>query len=273
MSKKLADKTATVDDDDDKFVVDVDDVDDVDEDADDVDEDDKDVDDIDDDDDDDDDPSKVRVVDYSDKSIAVLGDTRDYGKYFSDLRVPDAKNPDKEKKGLFNRYLTDPKSKNKTPGWIFDKAGVKEVKKLVRQINAGELETNPIDRKKTPSKSPAKSPVKKAKSPAKKAAPVKTPAGRKSVAVRKVPTTLTVTYTVPNLVVGMKGDAVFEDGVNKFVVTKLVKSKSGHQDMAEVMWTDDDLKDDEKGPFVLAVVAGEWQLIGVSEDHTIKLKM
>ena len=64
----------------------------------------------------------VELVDYSEKSFAVFGDTKPLW-------------PMLEKEGgKFNRYLTHPKTGEKTPGVIFGKKRRASVEKLIQSI-------------------------------------------------------------------------------------------------------------------------------------------
>jgi len=69
------------------------------------------------------------LVDYSDKAIAVFGDTEPYKDELMEL------------KGRFNRYLKFEEENGaevKKPGWIFSKRNYSEVEKFVNDVNDGE---------------------------------------------------------------------------------------------------------------------------------------
>jgi 4-hydroxy-3-methylbut-2-enyl diphosphate reductase IspH len=67
--------------------------------------------------------SKVQLVQYSEKAIAVFGDTKPY---INEL---------KELGGKFNPALT--RDNEKCPGWIYPKKTQDAVQELVTRINAG----------------------------------------------------------------------------------------------------------------------------------------
>jgi hypothetical protein len=67
--------------------------------------------------------SKVEIVQYSDKAIAVFGDTKPYV------------NELKELGGKFNPSLTH--ENEKKPGWIYPKKVSDKLQELVTKINAG----------------------------------------------------------------------------------------------------------------------------------------
>lgn len=65
--------------------------------------------------------AKLELVDYSERSVAVFGDTK---AYLDEL---------KEIGGKFNSSLTHPGTKTKTPGWIFQKSKKSELAKLLNK--------------------------------------------------------------------------------------------------------------------------------------------
>ena len=70
----------------------------------------------------------MEIVDYSEKSFAVYGDTKDFKTQLKDFG------------GRFNRYL---KIDGETQmGWVFSKKRQEEVAEFVLQANAGEIESN-----------------------------------------------------------------------------------------------------------------------------------
>lgn len=63
----------------------------------------------------------MKLVKYSDKSFALFGeDTKEVKSELSALG------------GRFNRFLTDPSTKKKTPGWIFSNKHKAEVTAVVK---------------------------------------------------------------------------------------------------------------------------------------------
>lgn len=69
----------------------------------------------------------VYVSDYSEKSVAVFGETKSIKDYLLSAG------------GLFNERLNNKVSGNREPGWIFVKGKEKEVKELVEKANKGLL--------------------------------------------------------------------------------------------------------------------------------------
>ena len=69
----------------------------------------------------------VYVADYSEKSVAVFGETKPIKDYLLAAG------------GLFNERLNNKISGNREPGWIFVKGKEKEVKELVEKANKGLL--------------------------------------------------------------------------------------------------------------------------------------
>lgn len=63
--------------------------------------------------------SDFKLIDYTDRSVAVIGDTYDI------------KDKLKEIGGRFNKFLKDPETGQKVPGWIFSKAKKEKIKKLL----------------------------------------------------------------------------------------------------------------------------------------------
>jgi hypothetical protein len=64
------------------------------------------------------------IEDYSDRSIAVFGDTKPYKEQLKTL-------------GLYNPALKNKKENKICPGWTFYKTKEAEVRQLVNDINAG----------------------------------------------------------------------------------------------------------------------------------------
>jgi len=82
--------------------------------------------------------SKVQLVTYSEKAIAIFGETKPYI------------NSLKELGGKFNPALSH--ENEKSPGWIFPKKSLDKVQELVTKINAGVIkptETSSEYREKT----------------------------------------------------------------------------------------------------------------------------
>lgn len=69
----------------------------------------------------------VYVSDYSEKSVAVFGETKSIKDYLLSAG------------GLFNERLNNKVSGNREPGWIFVKGKEKEVKELIEKANKGLL--------------------------------------------------------------------------------------------------------------------------------------
>lgn len=69
----------------------------------------------------------VYVSDYSEKSVAVFGETKSIKDYLLSAG------------GLFNERLNNKVSGNREPGWIFVRGKEKEVKELVEKANKGLL--------------------------------------------------------------------------------------------------------------------------------------
>jgi hypothetical protein len=69
--------------------------------------------------------STVTLIDYSERGIAVIGNTKPYTK---DLKTAG---------GTFNNYV---KVGDKSmPGWFFSKTKLKDIQKLVDDVNSGKL--------------------------------------------------------------------------------------------------------------------------------------
>lgn len=72
----------------------------------------------------------VQLIDYTEKSIAVFGETEKIKDYLEKLG------------GKFNPGLTNKTTGSREAGWIFIKSKAKEVQKLVDGFNKGELNLN-----------------------------------------------------------------------------------------------------------------------------------
>jgi hypothetical protein len=74
--------------------------------------------------------TSLQMVDYSDKSFAVLGNTRTFSSQLKDMG------------GRFNRYLTV--NNQKVPGWIFPKTRQEEVTRFILDANSGSLQSTSL---------------------------------------------------------------------------------------------------------------------------------
>lgn len=84
--------------------------------------------------------STLRIVDYSEKSIAVFGDTKPFKNYLLDIG------------GKYNDKLTF--EDKKTPGWIFSKSKRAKVEELVDEVNDGTLKPEVVEDKVSYSRMP-----------------------------------------------------------------------------------------------------------------------
>jgi hypothetical protein len=73
----------------------------------------------------------MQVIDYTEKAIAVIGDTKLFKDTLSSL------------KGKFNPSLRDPNNKeNKIAGWIFPKTKKDEIEKVISDANSGKIQAS-----------------------------------------------------------------------------------------------------------------------------------
>ena len=79
----------------------------------------------------------VDIVKYSDKCIAVFGETKEYKTNFS------------TNGGKFNANLTNPKTGNKEAGWIFTLDKLSLLQDIASKINTKEIKPIPVQ---TPTK-------------------------------------------------------------------------------------------------------------------------
>jgi len=202
----------------------------------------------------------IEVLDYTEKSIVVRGDTKPYKSHFQGLR------------GLWNANLTD-ETGSKFGGWIYPKKQTNDVLDLVDRINAGEVTPEPVTpspdrggrrlapatRAEPTSRTPPRS-VPGPRTPPRKKPQV--PAGSKMAAL--TPSTQTLSYVVPLPKVGATAKIVYEAGSTIPVkITELISGKTGGVDAVYAS------PHDSEDIYKLAVTAGEWQVVGILEDHTI----
>lgn len=67
---------------------------------------------------------KPYLVDYSEKSVALFGDTKPYIEDIKKLR------------GYYNAYLTNPTTGEKEPGWIFQSVRKEEIQNFIDGLAA-----------------------------------------------------------------------------------------------------------------------------------------
>ena len=72
--------------------------------------------------------AKLLVVDYSEKAVAVFGDTKQF------------KEELKGALGRFNPLLTNPDSKEVQAGWVFSKKKIEELKQALSTLKDVEIE-------------------------------------------------------------------------------------------------------------------------------------
>ena len=187
----------------------------------------------------------LRLIPYSEKSFVITGEeTRNYKEYF-------------KKTGRFNANLKNPEdSDQKMPGWIFSNKHLATMTDIVNKIHAGQL---------SPPTSPAPSPrrttkVSRArKSALKPSVPFDQPL---SLEPQKVETQ-TVTYNVVKPEVGMTAYLTLDTTTVTTTVTQVGQSQSGAYDSAVVKPVTN------KETYLLAIVSGKWQVLGVLNDHQV----
>ena len=197
---------------------------------------------------------------YSNNAIVVTGDTKNYKDYLK--QIPNPTYPGTFVKASWNANLTDPTTGQKIGGWVFPKAQAAAVGQVVAQINDGEVVPIPSP--------PRRQAQHYAAQPAAQPAtlPVTTVPGR--TAPVRMPTTLqsqTLTYTVPNPMVGMRGSINWDGQSIPIVVTSIGNPKTGAHDMGIVQHVPEEAEAGDS--YRLAIVAGEWQIIGMTDDHTV----
>jgi hypothetical protein len=204
----------------------------------------------------------LRLINYSTNAIVVTGDTKNYKDYLK--QIPNPTYPGTFVKASWNANLTDPTTGQKMGGWVFPKAQAAAVGQVVAQINDGEVVPIPSP----PRRYGAQPAAQAAAQPAVATLPVTTVPGR--TAPVRMPTTLqsqTLTYTVPNPMVGMKGSINWDGQSIPIIVTSIDNPKTGAHDMGIVQHIPEN---EEAGDsYRLAIVAGEWQVIGMTDDHTV----
>lgn len=188
---------------------------------------------------------KVEIIDYSDRSIVVTGETKSYKDYLK--QIPDPKKPQTFIKASWNANLTDPKSGEKISGWVYSKNHAAAIGEMVSKINSGQL---------TPLSSPFRQQTSR---------PLSVPGEKSPLQLPKTLNQETLTYTVPEPVVGMKGSINWKGESISITVMEVGNPKSGEKDMAFARILDKEDVDMYK----LAVTAGEWQVVGMIDEHSV----
>lgn len=200
----------------------------------------------------------LRLINYSNNAIVVTGDTKNYKDYLK--QIPNPTYPGTFVKASWNANLTDPATGQKMGGWVFPKAQAAAVGQVVAQINDGEMIPIPSP--------PRRYAAQPAVQPPMATLPATTIPGR--AAPVRMPNTLqsqTLTYTVPNLLVGMKGSINWDGQALPIIITSIGNPKTGAHDMGIAQHVPEN---EEAGDsYRLAIVAGEWQIIGMTDDHTV----
>jgi hypothetical protein len=75
------------------------------------------------------------IVDYSERAIALFGDTKPYKGKIMELS------------GKFNPSLKVENSDERRPGWVFPKTKKSQVEQLIKDINNGEVEPEVVEEK------------------------------------------------------------------------------------------------------------------------------
>ena len=174
----------------------------------------------------------------------------------------------KEAKGRYNRSYTNPADGQIMSGWAFSKKRAAEIKKLYDDIQSGAIapQAAPVYTQGKPS--PART-VQARVSPTPGAAvpaPIPVPRAIKRPATKLPPPTLAmqvISYNVPRPLVGMKADLTVANVLYPARVTVATPSASGAVDRIAVTLDGSDTTYD------VAVVAGQWQLLGDFEPHTV----
>lgn len=178
----------------------------------------------------------------------------------------------KEAKGRYNKSYTNPANGQTMAGWTFSLKRAAEVEQLYNDIQSGVIAPTaaPVYTRGKPS--PARTTVAPrvaaptAGTAAPAAIPVPVPRAIKRPATKLPAPTLEmqeITYRVPKPLVGMKADLTVANVLYPARVTVATPSASGAVDRIAVTLDGSDTTYD------VAVVAGQWQLLGDFEPHTV----
>lgn len=205
----------------------------------------------------------IELIDYSPASFVLFGDGTKAFK--EELKAVG---------GKWNGRLRDPRDETgNTPltGWIFSQKRRGDVEDLLNKIQTGEVQPSPVEAPTQRAAPTRRAP--RAPRTAKAAAPPVTtvPQGASPpVRLQVGPTTIPmqeVKYNVVRPSVGMKADISLGGNLIPVAITLATPSAAGFVDVAYAQPVEGEGPD--KDTYKLAVIAGNWQVVGVIDEHSV----